>query len=103
MSKNWITSKQPVVTDSRTVRYPLSWSPALRKYFSREQMFVSYDLNLEGVPEPILLIPIVATLAPIAWVLDAELRIRPTRHLYSELIKFFLNPQPVAFFVRIDT
>jgi hypothetical protein len=87
MSKNWITVEQPVVTDNSKVRYPLSCSPTLQRYFSREQMFVSYGLNLEGVPESILLIPIVATLAPIAWVLNVELRIRTLDAAFVEALE----------------
>ena len=57
MSDNWITVERPIVTDGSVVRYPISWSASLHRSFSGELMFVSYSLNLHGVPESILLIP----------------------------------------------
>jgi hypothetical protein len=36
-------------------------------------MYVSYDVSVNEVPEPILLVPFIANLAPVAWILDAEL------------------------------
>lgn len=36
-------------------------------------MFVSYEEDLAGVPEALLVIPGLSTLAPIAWILGAEL------------------------------
>jgi len=62
-----------VRADGSTLRYELRASRPIDRYFSPEKMFVTYDLDLAGVPESILLIPGLSTLAPIAWILDAEL------------------------------
>jgi hypothetical protein len=50
-------------------------------------MFVSYDVNLSGVPDNILLIPGLATLAPIAWILRAELHTPPVDRVFLESLE----------------
>jgi hypothetical protein len=62
-----------VRADGSTVRYEVRASRPIDRYFSSEKMFVTYDVDLAGVPESILLIPGLATIAPIAWILGAEL------------------------------
>jgi hypothetical protein len=63
-----------VQIDRSTVRYELRVSRrSLKAYFSSEKMFVTYDVDLTGVPEAFLVIPGLSTLAPIAWILGAEL------------------------------
>jgi hypothetical protein len=62
-----------VRADGPTLRYELRASRPINRYFSSEKMFVTYDVDLTGVPEHILLIPGLSTLAPIAWILGAEL------------------------------
>ena len=62
-----------VRADGPTLRYELRASRPINRYFSSEKMFVTYDVDLAGVPESILLIPGLSTLAPIAWILGAEL------------------------------
>ena len=59
--------------DGSTIQYELQVSRRLNTYFSSERMFVTYDVDLAGVPAAFLVIPGLATLAPIAWILGAEL------------------------------
>jgi hypothetical protein len=56
-----------------TIQYELQVSRRLNTYFSSERMFVTYDVDLAGVPAAFLVIPSLSTLSPIAWILDAEL------------------------------
>jgi hypothetical protein len=89
-----------VRADGSTLRYELRASRSIDKYFSADEMFVMYDVDVTAVPERILLIPGLSTLAPIAWILGAELhtttvdttfleslqRVRGTlRHLYPAI------------------
>lgn len=64
----------PILTDRLTVCYRLHASELIRRYFSSRRMFVKYDVDVTRVPEAILLIPFLATLAPIAWALEARLQ-----------------------------
>ncbi len=65
-----------VKTEGPTIRYELELSRAIKKYFSSEKMFVTYDVDLTSVPEAFLAVPGLSTLAPIAWILGAELHTR---------------------------
>lgn len=69
-----IEVSRPVLINGSTVSYELSCAPEMRKYFSSRRMFATYDVDMSDVPEALLLIPLLATLAPIAWFLGAELR-----------------------------
>src|SRR5262245_25879365 len=62
--------------DGPTIRYELQVSRPLKRFFSSERMFVTYDVDLAGVPEAFLVVPGLSTLAPIAWILGAELHAR---------------------------
>jgi len=65
----------PALDDPFTVRYQLACTGSTRRYFSAEPMFVRYDVDVRAVPESILLIPLLGTLVPIAWVLGATLHV----------------------------
>jgi hypothetical protein len=66
---------RPVLIDRMTVRSELNCTSPLRKYFSSESMFVTYDVDLSDVSEAILLIPLLSTVAPIAWALGAQVHV----------------------------
>jgi hypothetical protein len=65
----------PAVENKTKVRYGLTCDAGMREYFSSERMFVTYDVDVSNVPEHLLLIPLLSTLAPISWSLGAELRV----------------------------
>ena len=46
---------------------------AARFFSGREPFYACYDIDLHGVPESILIIPLIANLAPIAWFAGVEL------------------------------
>jgi hypothetical protein len=50
-------------------------------------MFVTYDADLTAVPEAILLVPFLATVAPIAWVLGAELHVPVVEAAFLEALQ----------------
>jgi hypothetical protein len=65
----------PVLVGGRTVRYAVRPSGSIARYFPDQAMVATYDIEIEAVPPPILLVPLVATVAPIAWALGADLRV----------------------------
>jgi hypothetical protein len=72
-SPDQIEVARPVLIDRATVRYELNCTSPIRKYLSSQSMFVTYDVDLSDVPDAILLIPLLSTVAPIVWALGAEL------------------------------
>jgi len=63
----------PILLDRFTVSYDVKGSREMRKYFSGRGMFITYDSDITLVPNALLLIPLLSTLAPIAWALGAEI------------------------------
>lgn len=53
------------------VRYEVS--PGLACYFSKTSMRVSYPYDCSGVPASLLVVPFVANILPIAWLVGAEI------------------------------
>ena len=64
---------RPILLDRHTVSYDVSCTSEMRKYFSGRGMFITYDADISIVPNALLLIPVLSTLAPIAWALGADL------------------------------
>lgn len=75
MQPNEIVVAGPALSDPFTVRYELDCTGPNRAYFSSRRMFVRYQVDLGGVPDSLLLVPLLGSIAPIAWVLGARLRV----------------------------
>jgi hypothetical protein len=63
---------RPILLDRYTVSYDVSCTREMRKYFSGRGMFITYDADISIVPNSLLLIPLLSSLAPIAWALGAD-------------------------------
>lgn len=60
-----------------TVHYEVEYGADAGRYFSGVPFFVQYDrhLDLQGVPDGILVIPLLANLLPVAWAIGADVRV----------------------------
>ena len=74
----------PTLVERSTVIYDVRAGRPIDRYFSSERMFVTYDVDLTGVPEALLLVPCLSTLAPIAWALGAEIRVPTVDAVFLE-------------------
>jgi hypothetical protein len=64
----WLTD------NGQRINYSYRGVGKAEKYFARRSLlYVKYEVDLRGVPESILLIPLVANLAPIAWIGEVPL------------------------------
>jgi hypothetical protein len=72
-SDRYVQVKTPIVMDSTRLVVPLDVSPGLRDLIG-DHIYFTYDEPIATVPPQILAIPAVANLAPLAWVLDLELK-----------------------------
>ena len=59
--KNLILDK--VVVSGNKVEYPFRAADALKKYFTKDKITIEYDTDMSGVPESILSIPFIGSLA----------------------------------------
>ncbi|MEF8775751.1 MAG: hypothetical protein V5A43_04510 [Haloarculaceae archaeon] len=66
---------EAVETDGRQVRCKCSFSRALRKFFRSDTFWVEYDVDVSDVPAALLVVPVVTTIAPIAWATDTTLHV----------------------------
>lgn len=62
--------------DGRRINYKYRATGRAKDYFDRCPLFYSkYDVDLRGVPDGLLMVPLIANLAPIAWFAGAELHV----------------------------
>lgn len=74
-----------MIINKNRIDYYYKVSSGLQKYFSREHhMFVEYDVNIEKVPQGILVIPFVANVLPLMWLTNATLWIKEIDRDYYE-------------------
>jgi hypothetical protein len=60
--------------EGRRINYDYRVTGRATRYFSgRAPFYAWYDVDLHGIPESILIIPLIANLAPIAWFAGVEL------------------------------
>jgi len=51
------------------------WMLLLKKYFNSDEFYVKYDTPIDSVDEGILYVPVVSSLAPVAWAAGADLHV----------------------------
>jgi len=69
---NRITILQ-VEVDKNRLTISFDCKGQIRKFFSNDKFIVEYDTSIEEVPEEILIIPFLITIAPIAWANQADI------------------------------
>lgn len=91
-----IELSDPVVESPGTVRVDVSASGELSKYVSAGEFVVTYGFDVSDVPESLLTVPALTTMAPLAWItgsdvdcgpLDRDLRdsLQAVKHGYDRL------------------
>jgi hypothetical protein len=66
------------------ITYKIHVSRPLRKYFINDTFYVQYDINMDvsSVDKSILVIPVAALTAPIAWAVGADIRLNEIDETY---------------------
>ncbi|GIO10643.1 hypothetical protein J19TS2_01980 [Cohnella xylanilytica] len=67
-----IVVRQAKVVNGNAVHYEVEYGSKVRPYFSGEPFFVEYDRDVGSVPEGLLVVPLLANLCPVAWVIGAD-------------------------------
>ncbi|MBB6671717.1 hypothetical protein [Cohnella nanjingensis] len=74
------------VSAHRRIQYEVAYGAKVSRFFSGEPFFVEYDRDIVGVPEGILVIPLLANLCPVAWIAGADVYVeRLDRGFYESL------------------
>ena len=63
-----------VGVDGGRVESTVSYSDRLRPFFDEDPFYVEYGVDVSHVPEPILAIPVLAHVCPVAWAAGADVR-----------------------------
>jgi fucose 4-O-acetylase-like acetyltransferase len=69
---NRIYLKSIVVLEGNTVQYSVKYGTKVSRFFTAEPLFVQFDRDISGVPDNILIIPLLANLCPVAWIAGAD-------------------------------
>lgn len=59
-------------TDGRTLRTTVRPSSDLARFFTGDPLEVTYDVDLESVPDSLLVVPALAQVCPVAWAAGAD-------------------------------
>lgn len=78
---------QNVIIKDNIVKYRFDVTDGLKKYFRATEMFIDYGESVENVPESVLSIPFVSTLANFAWIVDATLWVNEIDETYFYSLK----------------
>ncbi|MHB9286502.1 hypothetical protein ACKVMT_05625 [Halobacteriales archaeon Cl-PHB] len=64
-----------VTADDGRLEVRVSRSPRLARFFAEETFVATYDVDLSGVPESVLVIPALAHVCPVAWAAGADVAV----------------------------
>ncbi len=87
-----------IITTNNSILYNFTYSNALKDYFnSEESFFIEYgvdqnkDLDLASVSDSLLIVPFLCNILPIAWILDAEVKVKAVDKSFYESVSMFKN------------
>lgn len=78
---------EKIYKDKSLIRYEFSCSPDFDKFFSCEDFYIKYDVDISEVPDSILAIPFVSSVLPLIMIANANLYL-------DEIDKDFLDCIP---------
>ncbi len=76
-----------IIVEKNIVRYRFNVSENLKKFFTTNEMFVSYNQDVSDIPESILTIPFVGSIIAMAWLTDSVLWVKEIDESYYRCIK----------------
>ena len=76
-----------IIVKGNIVRYRFTVSNNLKKFFTTDEMFVSYNQDVSQIPESILAIPFVGSVIAMAWLTDSTLWVKEIDQAYYDCIK----------------
>jgi len=91
------------------ITYQFEYSDNLMEYFNfKESFFIEYyDINVDTIPDSILVIPFLCNVLPIAWILDVTIYVKEIDRMFFESIaefkKGYIGMYPaISFSGKID-
>ncbi len=87
-NRNRIDVGRIQVDGSNTVHYEVEYGVHAGRYFSGTPFFVQYDrhVDLQGIPDGILVIPLLSNLLPVAWAIGADVHVERLDRAFHECL-----------------
>ena len=71
---DFIVSSIKLRNSGKGVLYSYEVSDSIKKFF-KEPFFIDYDVSIEDVPDSILIIPLLANVLPISWLVGFNITV----------------------------
>lgn len=84
---NELTVSKVQVSNNR-LKISFNCKGQIRKFFINNEFIAEYDASIKEVPEEILIIPFLATIAPIAWANNAEVFVKTVDATFLSSLNF---------------
>lgn len=75
-----------IIKKEDTISYVFSFSDGLSNYFSGEQFWIKYPVNIENVPDSIAAVPFVCNVLPIIWLTNSKLCLKELDKAFYDCI-----------------
>lgn len=89
--KNEIHLESPAIMRSYTIEHKAEIYGKVKKFFNADTFFAQYTTSIEQVPASLLAVPLLANLAPVAWVSGAKLFVREIDKVFLESLAAIKN------------
>ena len=94
------------VHDGHEVHYDLSYSRRFGRFVTGVEPYVRYSEDVSEVPESILVVPLLTTLCPLAWITGTRISVETVDAAFldslSDLQRAYAEQYPDAPFERVD-
>lgn len=78
---------ESVEADSNVLRSEISHSPELRRFFSGEDLHTEYSVDIGGVPEHVLTIPVLAQVWPVACMTGVDVTVPVLDSIFRDSLR----------------
>jgi hypothetical protein len=79
------------IINEKTIVYHYSFTGNIQNYLNFDTFYIKYDKPIVDVPESILTIPFVTSMAIISWLTDTEIRVNTLDRKYAESLEKMKN------------
>lgn len=97
MPSSYIEIDDYKIVESKEIQYKISCSPDIRKYMNKDSFSVKYSQDIDDAPPQILVLPALGGLAPVAWILGADLKVPVIDHVYLDSLTSVAQVQKIFF------
>lgn len=77
-----------ISASSKRVDFDYSMSDDIKKFFSKNKFFIEYDIDINSVPEEIIVIPFLANILPVSWFAGFDVNVKKLdENFYNSILQ----------------